>query len=215
MDEATVRAGVDRVIDVVGGRRRLVAAGCLAIAVLAALHALRPAPPATVTVWAAAHDLTGGRPLGAADLARVALPASAVPAGALRAGTQVSGRLLAAPVRRGEPLTDLRLLGPSLLAALPEDGLVAIPVRIADGSAAAAVVKPGDLVDILETADPQAGGPRRSTTVATRLRVLTVPGTVTGTDGSGLVVVAATPAQAGALAQASAAASLTVTIERP
>jgi Flp pilus assembly protein CpaB len=215
MDEASLRAGARRAVDLLGGRRRLLAAGFLAIAVVAGLRTLSPAPPATVKVWAAAHDLAGGRPLGAADLTRVALPVAVVPAGALRVGTRVLGRLLAAPVRRGEPLTDLRLLGPSLLAALPETGLVAIPVRIADGSAAAAVVKPGDVVDVLEIADPQASGLRRSTTVATRLRVLTVPGPGAGSDGSGLVVLAATPAQAAALAQASAAASLTVTIERP
>jgi Flp pilus assembly protein CpaB len=215
MDEAYLRAGAQRAIDVLGGRRRVVAAGFLAVAVLAGLRVLSPAPPPTVTVWAAAHDLTGGRPLGAADLTRMALPVAAVPAGALRAGTRVLGRLLAAPVRRGEPLTDVRLLGPSLLAALPDAGLVAIPVRIADGTAAAAVVKPGDVVDVLETADPQLSGSRRSTTVATRLRVLTVPGPAAGSDGSGLVVLAATAAQAAALAQASAAASLTVTIERP
>jgi hypothetical protein len=51
-------------------------------------------------------------------------------------------------------------------------------------------------------------------TVATRVPVLTVPGAGDGTDGGGLVVLAATPAQAGALAQASAGARLTLTIER-
>ena len=215
MDEASLRAGAQRAVDVLGGRRRLLAAGFLGVAVLAGLRTLSPAPPPAVTVWAAAHDLTGGRPLDARDLTRVSLPVAAVPAGALRAGTHVLGRLLAAPVRRGEPLTDVRLLGPSLLAALPDAGLVAIPIRIADGSAAAAVIKSGDVVDVLETADPQSGGLRRSTTVATRLRVLTVPGPGAGSDGSGLVVLAATPAQAAALAQANADASLTVTIERP
>lgn len=211
----SLRAGAQRVVEAVGGRRRLLAAGFLAIAVIAGLRTLSPAPPPTVTVWAAAHDLSGGRPLAAADLVRLALPATAVPAGSLRAGTEVAGRLLAAPVRRGEPLTDVRLLGPSLLEALPERGLVAIPIRVADGPAAAAVIKPGDIVDVLETADPQAGGPRRSVTVASRVRVLTVPGPDDGGDGGGLVVLAATPEQAGALAQASAAARLTVTIERP
>ena len=210
-----MRAVARRVVETLGGRRRLVAAGFLAVGLLAGLRALSPAPAPTVTVWAAAHDLTGGRPLAGADLVRVALPVAAVPAGALRAGTQVVGRLLAAPVRRGEPLTDVRLLGPSLLAALPEQGLVAIPIRVADGSAAAAVVKPGDLVDVIATADAAADGTREPVTVASRVQVLSVPGTGSSSDGGGLVVLAATHEQAAALAQASATTRLSVTIERP
>jgi pilus assembly protein CpaB len=210
-----LREGLRRFVDTLGGRRRLAAAALLAVAVLTGLRALTPTPPPTVTVWAAAHDLTGGRPLALSDLARLALPLAAVPAGALRAGAPVVGRLLAAPVRRGEPLTDVRLLSPSLLATLPQPGLVAVPIRVADGSAAAAVVKAGDLVDVLETADPTVGGPRIPTTVATRVQVLSVPGLGDGTDGAGLVVLAASPSQAAALAQASAGARLSVTIERP
>jgi Flp pilus assembly protein CpaB len=215
MDEVSLSAAARRVVEVLGGRRRLVAAGLVAIAVVAGLRSLSPAPAPTVTVWAAAHDLSGGRPLAGADLVRLALPTAAVPAGALRAGTQVLGRLLAAPVRRGEPLTDVRLLGPSLLAALPEQGLVAIPIRVADGSAAAAVVKPGDVVDVIATADSAADGAQEPTTVASRVRVLTVPGSGNSSDGGGLVVLAATRDQAAALAQASATTRLSVTIERP
>lgn len=225
MDEATPRAGewgagewgatAARLIASLGGPRRVAAAALLAVAALATLRALSPAPPATVAVWAAAHDLTGGHPLGTGDVARLALPLAAVPTGALKATTPVLGRLLAAPMRQGEPLTDVRLLGPSLLAALPQPGLVAVPIRVADGSAAAAVVKPGDLVDVLEVADPTAGetgGPR---TVASRVQVLTVPGPGEAGDGGGLVVLAATTAQARSLAQASADARLSLTVERP
>ena len=213
MDEAALRDSARRIVDTLGGRRRLFAAALLAIAAIAGLKAVTPKPPATVTVWAAAHDLTGGRPLALPDLTKLALPVAAVPAGALRPTARIVGRLLAAPVRRGEPLTDVRLLGTSLLATLPTPGLVAIPIRVADGSAAAAVVKAGDLVDVLEVADPSAGGPRHPATVATRVQVLTVPGASDGTDGTGLVVLAASPAQAAKLAQASAAARLTLTID--
>lgn len=213
MDEAALRDAVRRLVDTLGGRRRLVAVALLAVAALTGLKAVTPKPPPTVTVWAAAHDLTGGRPLALPDLTKLALPLAAVPAGALRSTAGIVGRLLAAPVRRGEPLTDVRLLGPSLLATLPTPGLVAIPIRVADGSAAAAVIKAGDLVDVLEVADPSTGGPRHPRTVATKVPVLTVPSIGDGSDGAGLVVLAATPAQAAALAQASAGARLTLTIE--
>jgi Flp pilus assembly protein CpaB len=215
MDEVALRAAAARVIAALGGPRRVAAAALIAVAVLAALRVLSPAPAPTIAVWAAAHDLAGGRPLGATDVARLALPVAAVPAGALSATTPVIGRLLAAPMRQGEPLTDVRLLGPSLLAALAQPGLVAVPIRVADGSAAAAVVKPGDLVDVLEVVDPTAGesgGPR---TVATRIQVLSVPGPGDAGDGGGLVVLAATTSQARALAQASAGSRLTLTVERP
>jgi Flp pilus assembly protein CpaB len=95
----------------------------------------------------------------------------------------VLGRLVAGPVRRGEPLTDVRLLGPSLLAAVARGpDVVAVPVRFADAGAAA-LLRPGDRVDVLAAppdtalppdlpaaapapdlaaaapADPPAGGP--------------------------------------------------------
>lgn len=214
MDEVALRAAAGRLVASLGGPRRVAAAVLLAVAALATLRVIAPAPAPTVAVWAAAHDLAGGRPLGAGDIARLALPTAAVPAGALTVATPVIGRLLAAPMRAGEPLTDVRLLGPSLLAALPQPGLVAVPVRVADGSAAAAVVKAGDLVDVLEVADPAAGESGAPRSVATRVLVLSVPGAGDASDAGGLVVLAATHAQAGALAQASAGARLSLTVER-
>src|SRR3954451_9519294 len=184
MNDLRLRELADRVLVAAGGPRRVLAALCLAVAVLAAVKAVTPEPPRTVAVWAAARDLSGGAPLGSRDLLALALPVGSVPAGALPAGTPLVGRLLAAPMRRGEPLTDVRLLGPSLLASLPDAGLVAIPIRVADGSAAVAVVKAGDIVDVLEMAEADAGGPSRPLTVANRVRVLSVPGPGDGGDGS-------------------------------
>src|SRR5690242_15595504 len=96
--------------------RRPIAAVLAGLALLASLSALAPQRPPNGRVWTAARDLAGGAPLRTADVVLAALPLNAVPAGALQAGSTVVGRLLAGPVRRGEPLTDVRLLGPSLLA---------------------------------------------------------------------------------------------------
>src|SRR5690242_14139268 len=93
--------------------RRTIAAVLAGAAVLASLSALAPKHPPTREVWAATHDLAGGSPLRPSDVVLTRIPLSVVPAGALQAGSTVVGRLLAAPVRRGEPLTDVRLLGPS------------------------------------------------------------------------------------------------------
>ncbi|MFG1827178.1 SAF domain-containing protein [Microbispora bryophytorum] len=92
-------------------RRRPIAAVLAGLAVACVLLAVRT--PDGVEVLAAARDLAGGR-LTASDVVVVRLPPDTVPAGAYVPGTPVSGRLLAGPLRRGEPLTDARLLGPGL-----------------------------------------------------------------------------------------------------
>jgi Flp pilus assembly protein CpaB len=144
----------------------------------------------------------------------VAVPAALVPGHALRAATGVVGRLLATPVRRGETLTDVRLLEPALLDAVGTD-VVAVPVRVGDGAAAAALVHPGDRVDVLTVPDDGGlGAPVR--TVATGVRVLAVPSHDAGrTDGGGLVVVAVTRAQAAVLARAATTGRFTLAVEHP
>ena len=204
---------VRRVVD---WHRRSITAVLVGIAVLAALSALAPKPVPTRSVWTAAHDLRGGAPLRAGDVVLRHVPLALVPAGALAAGSTVVGRLLAAPLRRGEPLTDVRLLEPSLLAALGHADDVAVPVRVADGAAAAALAHPGDVVDVLATGaldDGSAGN--APVVVAAGVTVLSVPGrdAATGSD-AGLVVVAVSPRQAAALAAAAARSRLSLVLER-
>jgi Flp pilus assembly protein CpaB len=146
----------------VAARRQLVSALLAGLAVLAALSAVRPAAPPSVDVLAAARDLAAGSALALPDLRTVALPRAAVPAGALRPGAAVLGRLVAGPVRQGEPLTDVRLLGPALLAAVGRAAdratdMVAVPVRFADAGAAA-LLRPGDRIDVLAAPDPTSSG---------------------------------------------------------
>jgi len=204
-----------QVRDAITWHRRLVTALLAGIAVAAGLSAVAPPHVPTVRVWTATRDLTGASPLQAADVRLRPLRRIDVPAGALPAGAAVLGRLLAGPVRRGEPLTDVRLLGPSLLGALGRRGLVAIPVRVADGPAAAALLRTGDVVDVLGTmAAPEESALPSSAPVATGMRVLAVPirdGTSDG-DGGGLVVVAATSQQAAALAAAAGVERLSVVV---
>ena len=80
--------------------------------------------------------------------------------------------LVFAPMRRSEPLTDARLLGPGLLAGYGT-GLVATPVRIADADAAK-LLSPGDVIDVLavptgfEHAAPSAQAVAHDVRVITR-----------------------------------------------
>jgi Flp pilus assembly protein CpaB len=134
--------------------RRLVSALLAALAVAVSLRVLAPPPVPTVAVVVAARDLGMGTPLSPADVLSRPLPAAVVPDGVLASVDSVVGRMLAGPVRRGEPLTDARLVGPSLLArAGLGPGVVATPVRLADPGTAA-LLRPGDRVDLYAVATP-------------------------------------------------------------
>lgn len=186
--------------------RALLAAGCTAAAVATALPLVAPSPPRTVRVVTAAHDLAPGTPLTAGDLTTVAVPEKLVPAGALTDTGAAVGRAVAGPVRGGEALTDVRLLGAGLLTGT---GLVAVPVRLAD-QASTRLLHAGDRVDVL--AAPTGGNDPAATAlvVASGVQVLAVPET---DDAEGaLVVVAATPAVAARLASAAVGSRLSVVV---
>jgi Flp pilus assembly protein CpaB len=189
-------------------RRRLLAALCTAGAVAAGLHATLAPPPATVTVRAALHDLPAGAVLREDDLGPVAFAAGSVPDGL--AG-DVVGRTLASPVRAGEPITDVRLVGAGLADAHPE--LTAMPVRLPDPGAVA-LLDAGDRIDLLAT-DPQAGGSR---VVAHGALVLATPPAAGPGDpaspSGALVVVGVLPTSVALLSEASARWFLTYTFSR-
>lgn len=191
--------------------RRLLAAGLAAAAVALALHAAEPAPPATVPVVVAARDLSGGTRLAPGDLEVVDVLDGTVPHGTLRDTGGATGRLLAGPVRAGEPVTDVRLLGPALLDGWGE-GLVATPVRIADPGVLE-LVRPGDRLDLIAVpVDGTAG----AAVVASRVPLLTVPPRAESgvlADGA-LLVVAVTPERATALAEAAVTSRLSVVLRR-
>ena len=105
-----------------------------------------PSPPATTSILVAARDLPAGRSLTEGDLRSGDWPSDQVPLGRL---SSAAGRVLASPIRAGEPVTDARVLGRGLLAGQAA-GLVAVPVRLAD-AAAGAMVRAGDRIDVLAT----------------------------------------------------------------
>jgi pilus assembly protein CpaB len=189
---------------VVDRRRGLLAGGLAAASVAAGLQVLAPAAPAEVRVVAAARDLPGGAPLAPGDLVVVALPAEAAPAGTSSVVEEVAGRVLAGPVRAGEPLTDVRLLGAGLV---PADGRVAVPVRVVE-PALPLLVRAGDRVDVLAAA-PEGGDSARA--VVSDVAVLAVPDAVDTVEGA-LLVVAAPPAAAARLAAAAVSSRLSVVV---
>ena len=191
---AVLRGGVRRGVL---SHRRLLAALLLGSAVLAGLRAVAPPAPPTVAVLVAAEDLPAGRVLSPDDLLEVAYAEGTAPAGAV---ADPVGDTLASPVRRGEPLTDVRLVGPGLLRS--GSGEVALPVRIPDAESVG-LLEVGDRIDLV-VGDPASSEPV-GTTVARGALVLALPGGSVspramgpggagGPSGSGrLVVLAVTP----------------------
>lgn len=201
--------------------RRLLASGLLAGSGAFALAALSPAPPPTVAVVAAARDLAGGTTLTTGQLKLIRLAPRSVPAGAVRKLEHARGGVLAAPVRAGEPLTDVRLLGGALLSSYGGD-VVAVPIRVAD-AATAMLLRAGDVIDVLAAAAPEApegGGTATARLVASAVPVLALPQEKTASfgagavDGGALVVVAASDATAARLAAAAVTSRLSVTLRR-
>src|SRR5918997_6607866 len=94
---------------------RQTAAGLLAA--LALVLALIPRERGSPVV-VAARDLRSGTALSGADLAVATWPPGLVPAGALGAAAQADGHGLVGAARAGEPLTDVRLVGPDTMARL-------------------------------------------------------------------------------------------------
>ncbi|MEP9384752.1 RcpC/CpaB family pilus assembly protein [Nocardioides cheoyonin] len=145
--------------------RRLLAFLLTAAAVAAGLHAARPAPPQTVALTVAARDLPAGTVIAPADLTTVRVPPGGVPHGVV---ARPVGSTLAAPLREGEPVTDLRLVGPGLAVGHPD--LVALPVRFPDAGMAG-LLHVGDRVDLYAT-DPATA---RTTPVTDDALVLALP----------------------------------------
>lgn len=198
--------------------RRLLVAGLIAAAVTFAIQAATPEPPRGVAVLIAAKDLAAGTPLAGTDVRLHELPPSAVPDGSLRSGADVDGRTLAGPVRTGEVITDVRLVGRSYLEAY-DDALVAVPVRIAD-AASVRLLHAGDVIDVLAAGAGQDGSTAGAAArlVASAVQVVTIPRSDSSLLGSAdvgegaLLVVATTSATAESLAGAAVSERLSVVL---
>jgi Flp pilus assembly protein CpaB len=189
--------------------RRLLTAGFAAVAVLCLGHVVAPGSPARTAEVVAAHDLEAGSVLGSGDLRVVRTDPQAVPAHAATETTALTGRTVAAPMRAGEPFTDQRLVGQSLVRGYPGD-VVAAPVRVQD-AAAVSLLRVGDRIDVYSASgDPSRPADR----IVAGAYVVTMPAPDPRADarGGALVVLAVTEPEAARLAQAGAVASLSVSL---
>jgi Flp pilus assembly protein CpaB len=189
--------------------RRIAAGG---LVVLAGVAAFRPDPAdADTEVVIAVRDLNPGVTLTADDLSIQRRSATTVPDGALGAVDVAVGATLAGPARRGEIITDARVLGSRLagLAAGPDARVV--PLHLAD-AAVLDLIRPGDVVDVLGAVSAETDAEPR-VVAANAIVVLVSARQKSAGAGDDRVVLVALPATAAnALAGATLVQTVTLTI---
>ncbi|MBY6706925.1 SAF domain-containing protein [Rhodococcus sp. BP-241] len=186
--------------------RRILAAALVGLAVVSAY---RTDPSRTeVPVVVTATDVAPGTSLTAADVTLTRVDSSLLADGTLRSVDDAVGRTVAGPVRSGEALTDVRLLGPRLASAtLPSGDARIVPIRLAD-SELAQLLRAGDVVDVVRAA-PDDTSP--SGVIAESATVVMVSAPSSGVSRRDqLVLVALRADDASAVAAASLSDALTV-----
>ncbi len=189
---------------------RRVAAGVLVL--LAGAAALRNDPAGSATkVAVAIRDLRPGITLTEQDVRLESRSTTTLPDGASTELGTVVGATLAGPARRGEVLTDARILGSRVatLSAGPDARVV--PLHLAD-AAVLDLVRTGDVVDVLGAGDHAggAGDQDRPRVVASNVVVVLVSAAAKSPMAGGdRVVLVALPAPA---AHALAGATLVQTV---
>jgi Flp pilus assembly protein CpaB len=189
--------------------RRIAAAG---LVVLAGVAALRPDPDGErAPVVVAAHDLSPGAALSADDLLLEKRLVPTIPDGSQSDIDTVVGSTLAGPARRGEVLTDVRLLGRRLAESAAGPDARIVPVHPVD-SALADLVRPGDVVDVVAASDTSS--PSAARVVATDAIVVLVSAKqkAQAATNDRVVLVALPPAAANAVAGAALTQTVTLTL---
>jgi Flp pilus assembly protein CpaB len=189
--------------------RRLAAGGLVMLAGIATLRSNPEGGRAEVVV--AARDLSPGAALTPEDVRLEKRLATTVPDGSQGDLGVVVGSTLASPMRRGEVLTDVRLLGTRLAESTAGPDARMVPLHLAD-NALIDLVRPGDVVDVLAASgtDSQAG-PRVMATDAVVVLVSAKP-KAQAADGDRVVLVALPARVANAVAGAALGQAVTLTL---
>lgn len=123
------------------GHRRIAVAVLAGLAVWASISALSQ-EPRQVAVPVAARDLPSGSTVGAQDITTAKFTESTAPAGLLTKA-QLRSRVVAGPMRQGEPFTDARAITPQRLGSGEQLALIDL------AAAHARLLRVGDRVDVV------------------------------------------------------------------
>ncbi|MFI7169759.1 Flp pilus assembly protein CpaB [Rhodococcoides fascians] len=191
---------------------RRIAAGIL-VAVAVLLFVDDAAGDHRIRVVTAGRDLTPGTILTPADVAVAEWDSATVPDGAVLDSADVDGRTLTGPVRAGELLTDVRLLGSRTASAALGSEARVVPVHLADAGVTD-LLREGDRVDVL-TVETQENpdAPPAARILASGAMVVLVSAEAGGGRQRDRVVLLALPTEdATTVAAASLVSALTVTL---
>lgn len=186
--------------------RRFAAAG---LVMLAGVAALRSNPEDDRVV--AAQDLRPGTALTPGDVRLEKRSATTLPDGSQADLDAVVGSTLASPTRRGEVLTDVRLLGSRLAESTAGPDARIVPLHLAD-SALVDLVRVGDVVDVL--AAPVTDSPAALRLLATDAIVVLVSAQqkAQAADSDRVVLVALPARLANTVAGAALGQTVTLTL---
>lgn len=129
-------------------------AGAIA-AVLAARWVGQQGAERTSQVAVAARDLELGAPMTASMLQMISWPVGATPAGSFTDIKKLEGRVIRAPVFKGEPLLEAKLAPEGTKGGLPsviQGGKRAISVKVNEVVGVAGFALPGSFVDVMVNA---------------------------------------------------------------
>jgi hypothetical protein len=192
--------------------RRIAAAGLVVLAGVAAVRSNPAGERAAAVV--ATHDLAPGIALTADDVRIESRLTATLPDGSQSDAGPVVGATPAGPVRRGEVLTDVRLLGSRLAESAAGPDARIVPLHLAD-NAVVDLVRAGDVVDILAAPlSDTSNSAAESRVVATGAVVVLVSAKPKGaTSANDRVVLVALPeTAANAVAGAALVNSVTLTL---
>jgi len=193
--------------------RRVAAGGLVVLAGVATLRSNPDDDRAEVVV--AARDLRPGSALTPDDVRLEKRLATTVPDGSQADLAAVVGSTLASPTRRGEVLTDVRLLGSRLAESTAGPGARIVPLHLAD-SALIDLVRVGDVEDVLAApaTDSQPATQAISKVVATDAVVVLVSAKqkVQAADSDRVVLVALPARVANTVAGSALGQTVTLTL---
>jgi len=193
--------------------RRVAAGGLVVLAGIATLRSNPEGDSADVVV--AVRDLRPGAALTADDVRLEKRLATTIPDGSQADLGTVVGSTLASPTRRGEVLTDVRLLGSRLAESTAGPGARIVPLHLAD-SALIDLVRVGDVVDVLAapTSDAPAGTQAVTKVIATDAVVVLVSAKqkVQAADSDRVVLVALPARVANTVAGSALGQTVTLTL---
>jgi len=189
--------------------RRIAAAG---LVVLAGVAALRPNPDGErAQVVVAARDLSPGAALTADDLRLEKRLAPTIPDGSQSDIDTIVGSTLAGPTRRGEVLTDVRLLGSRLAESAAGPDARIVPVHPVDG-AVADLVRPGDVVDIVAASETSSQSTAKVVATGAIVVLVSAKQKAQAATSERVVLVALPAASANAVAGAALTQTVTLTL---